>query len=68
MSNRNKHLNPNQFYEPKRCWVGEQHKIVYDTLEEAEAAAKVAQYDHRLAKPLKAYKCPYADHYHLSST
>ena len=36
MANRHKHLNPNQTYEPKRCWVGETHKIIYDTLEEAE--------------------------------
>ena len=53
-------------YEPKRCWVGETHKICYDTLEEAEAAARVAEYDHKL-KDLKVYKCEYGDHYHLSS-
>ena len=68
MANRNNHLNPSQAYAPKRCWVGDVHKICYDTLEEAEAAAKVAAYDHDLDAPLKAYKCPYADHYHLSST
>lgn len=67
MANRNKHLNPNQVYEPKRCWVGDTNKIIYDTLEEAELAAKVAVYDHDLETPLKAYKCPYADHYHLAS-
>ena len=68
MANRNKHLNPNQTYNPPRCWVGDQHKIIYNTYEEAELAAKVAAYDHHLATPLKPYKCPYADHYHLSST
>ena len=68
MANRHKHLNPNRTYEPKRCWVGETHKIIYATLEEAELAAQVAAYDHELKIPLKPYKCPYADHYHLSST
>ena len=67
MANRNKHLNPNMIYEPRRCWVGDTHKIIYDTEEEAEAAAKVAAYDYHLDSPLKTYKCPYADHYHLAS-
>ena len=53
-------------YEPKRCWVGETHKICYDTIEEAELAAKVAEYDHCI-KGLTVYKCEYGDHYHLSS-
>ena len=68
MANRNNKLNPNSTYEPKRCWVGETHKIIYGTLEEAELAAKVAEYDHATKTPLKPYKCPYANHYHLSST
>ena len=67
MANRNKHLNPNQTYNPPRCWVGENHKIINNTREEAELAAKVAQYDHN-AGPLSVYKCEYGDHYHLSST
>ena len=67
MANRNKHLNPNQTYDPPRCWVGESHKIIYDTREEAELAAKVAQYDHG-SGPLSVYKCEYGNHYHLSST
>ncbi len=67
MANRNKHLNPNKIYEPARCWVGETHKIIYNTKEEAELAAKVAAYDHGINTELKAYKCPYADHWHLSS-
>lgn len=66
MANRNKHLNPNQIYEPERCWVGDNHKIVYHTREEAELAAKVAEYDHN-SGPLSVYKCDYGDHYHLSS-
>ena len=67
MANRNKHLNPNQAYNPPRCWVGESHKIIYDTREEAELAAEVAQYDHN-SGPLSVYKCEYGNHYHLSST
>lgn len=67
MANRNKHLDPSLAYEPPRCWVGDTHKIIYATEEEAELAAKVAAYDHHLDAPLKPYKCPYADHWHLSS-
>ena len=55
-----------QVYEPKRCWVGDTHKIIYDTTEEAELAAKVAEYDHHVNN-LTVYKCDYGDHYHLSS-
>ncbi|MBR3386190.1 hypothetical protein IKG68_01290 [Candidatus Saccharibacteria bacterium] len=67
MANRHKNLNQSQIYEPKRCWVGDQHKIIYATKEEAELAAKVAIYDHHLDTELKPYKCPYADHWHLAS-
>ena len=63
---KNKNFNLNQ-YEPKKCWVGERQKICYATYEEAEVAAKVAEYDHK-TKPLTVYKCEYGDHYHLSST
>ncbi|MBR3353494.1 hypothetical protein IKG49_02790 [Candidatus Saccharibacteria bacterium] len=66
MANRNKHLNPNQKYEPKRCWVGDTHKICYATEEEAELAALVAAYDHD-SPELTVYKCEYGDHWHLSS-
>ena len=66
MANRNKHLNPNQTYEPKRCWVGDVHKICYGSKEEAELAAQVAAYDHG-APELTVYKCEYGDHWHLSS-
>ncbi|MBR5046402.1 hypothetical protein IKX73_02095 [Candidatus Saccharibacteria bacterium] len=67
MANRNKHLNPNQIYEPVRCWVGDSHKICYSTREEAELAARVAEYDHHIKSPLTVYKCEYGDHWHLSS-
>ena len=67
MANRNKHLDPAKTYEPRRCWVGDNQKIIYNTYEEAELAARVAEHDHKTG-PLKPYKCPYADHYHLSSS
>ena len=55
-----------RFYEPKKCWVGEGQKICYASREEAEVAAKVAEYDHG-APHLSVYKCEYGDHWHLSS-
>ncbi|MBQ8156445.1 hypothetical protein IJ101_01515 [Candidatus Saccharibacteria bacterium] len=67
MANRNKHLNPSQTFEPKRCWVGDVHKICYDSREDAEAAARVAEYDHHIEGRLSVYKCEYGDHWHLSS-
>lgn len=68
MANRHNRLSQTHSFVPPRCWVGDTHKIIYDTLEEAELAAKVAAYDHDIQSPLRPYKCPYADHYHLSST
>lgn len=67
MANRNKHLNPNSSYDPPRCWVGDTHKIIYNTEAEAELAAKVAAYDHGLETVPKVYKCSYANHWHLAS-
>ena len=55
MANRNNHLNPSQAYEPARCWVGDTHKIIYATEEEAELAAEVAAYDHHLDRPLPLF-------------
>ena len=52
-------------YEPERCWVGETAKIVYKIREEAECAAKVAEYDHGVK--LGVYKCEYGNHWHLTS-
>lgn len=63
--NRHNHLNPNSVYEPERCWVGETAKIIYNTREEAEAASKIAEYDHGIK--LGVYKCEYGDHWHLTS-
>jgi len=62
-----KRLNLNKTYEPKRCWVGETHKVCYDTREEAEVAARVAEHDHG-APNLSVYKCEFGDHWHLSSS
>ena len=56
-----------QIYEPERCWVGDMHKICYQTKEEAELAARVAEYDYQVDH-LSVYKCEYGDHWHLSST
>lgn len=56
-----------QAYEPKKCWVGDTQKICYGTREEAEVAAKVAQYDYN-APPLSVYHCEYGNHWHLSSS
>ena len=52
---------------PKYCWVGDAKKVCYDTREEAEVAAKVAEHDYG-APELSVYKCEYGDHWHLSST
>lgn len=51
--------------EPKRCWVGETRKICYGSREEAEIAAKVAEYDHGISG-LSVYKCEYGNHWHLT--
>ena len=58
--------NYNRIYDPPKCWVGEHQKIIYATREEAELAAKVAEYDHGV-KNLGVYKCEYGDHWHLTS-
>lgn len=57
-----------RYYEhnAKMCWVGEQQKVCYDSKEEAEVAALVAQHDYGAPK-LEVYKCEYGDHWHLSS-
>ena len=62
---RKKNFNLGSF-EPTRCWVGDEQKICYDTREEAEVAAKVAEYEHG-AKGLSVYKCEYGDHWHLTT-
>ena len=54
-------------YEPKKCWVGESQKICYDTREEAEVAARCAEYEHG-APELAVYKCEYGDHWHLTTS
>ncbi|MBQ3318425.1 hypothetical protein IJG76_00145 [Candidatus Saccharibacteria bacterium] len=62
-----KSLKPGNSFTPDRCWVGESQKISYKTREEAELAARCAEYDHHLPSKLKVYKCDYGDHYHLTS-
>lgn len=58
-------MNKFREYEPKKCWVGDIQKICYATREEAEVAAKVAQYEHG-GPELGVYKCEYGDHWHLT--
>lgn len=65
MSRRNNRLNLNAQYLPKKCWVGDTAKIIYQDRDEAELAAKVAGYDHGVE--LAVYKCEYGNHWHLSS-
>ncbi|MBQ6461208.1 hypothetical protein IJI91_01485 [Candidatus Saccharibacteria bacterium] len=55
----------NSSYIPSKCWVGDGQKISYPTREEAEVAARVAEYDHHIK--LEVYKCEYGDHWHLTS-
>lgn len=56
----------NKAYEPERCWVGETQKICYSTQEEAEMAARVAEYDHGISG-LSVYRCEYGNHWHLTA-
>lgn len=60
--NKNFKLSP---FEPEKCWVFDQHKVCYKTLEEAEMAAKSAEFEG--APKLSVYKCEFGDHFHLSS-
>lgn len=50
---------------PKKCWVGENHKICYEDELEAEMMAKALRY-HNPGLRLKAYKCEFGDHWHLA--
>ncbi len=52
-------------YEPEKCWVGDERKICYSTREEAEMAARIAEYDHKITG-LSVYKCEYGNHFHLT--
>lgn len=60
-----KKLKPNLKYQPRLCWVGDTEKIIYESREEAEVAALVAEHDHGIK--LTIYKCEYKDHWHLAS-
>ena len=54
-------------YEPEKCWVGEGQKICYASREEAEVAARVAEYEYG-AEGLSVYKCEYGEHWHLTGS
>ena len=45
--------------------MGETQKICYGSFEEAEMAARVAEYEHGVSG-LSAYKCEYGNHWHLT--
>lgn len=53
-------------YQPTRCWVGNTHKVCYETPEAAELAAGALEYQHPGLK-LTIYKCEYGDHWHLAN-
>lgn len=56
-----------QPYEPKKCWVGETHKVCYPDLETAEMSARLSESEHGLpANSLTAYRCEYGEHWHLA--
>ena len=46
--------------------MGESQKICYATREEAEMAARCAEYDHGISG-LSVYKCEYGEHWHLTT-
>ena len=54
-------------FEPEYCWVGDAKKVCYKTRDEAEVAARVAEFDHNISGNLSVYKCEYGNHWHLSS-
>lgn len=54
-------------YEPEKCWVGDSQKIIYYSREEAELAARVAEYEHHI-QGLSVYRCENGDHWHLTSS
>ncbi|MGN1313282.1 MAG: hypothetical protein ACI4VS_03840 [Candidatus Nanosyncoccaceae bacterium] len=57
-----------QPYEPKKCWVGDKHKICYADEEEAEMAARLIETEHGLpGYSLYPYHCEYGDHWHLAN-
>ena len=57
-----------QPYEPKKCWVGDKHKICYPDEETAEASARLVEFEHGLpVNSLSTYKCEYSNHWHLAN-
>lgn len=59
---------PASSIEPRRCWVGDKHKVIYEDEATAEGWARVVEAEHNLpAGSLVAYKCEYGEHWHLAS-
>ena len=58
----------NHEYVPEKCWVGDQQKVCYDSEENAEQAARLLEYEHKLQPyTLKSYKCEFGDHWHIAN-
>ena len=54
-------------YEPEKCWVNNSQKICYEDAENAAAAARALEYEHKLGdNSLCIYKCEYGGHWHLA--
>ena len=65
---RKKKLEPNVKYEPPRCWVGEQQKVIYEREEDAEMAARWMEGEFGLEpQSLTVYRCEYAEHWHVAN-
>ena len=57
-----------QIREPERCWVGEVQKVCYGSMEEAEGAARLVEYEQGLRPgTLAVYSCEYGGHWHLAN-
>ena len=55
-------------FEPPKCWVGDKQKIIYDSEDDAEDAARLSEYEHGLPQySLHAYKCDMGNHWHIAN-
>ena len=56
-------------YEPKKCWVGDEHKICYEDFDTAEMSARLVEFEHGLSPHfLHAYRCEYCNDWHLAGS
>ena len=57
-----------QQYEPEKCWVGEQQKVIYPDEETAELVARAREAECGLERgTLIVYRCEYGAHWHLAN-